>query len=55
MPKNYKPEKRAGGILEGVAYADGKGGYIPFANKPAPNYGARGKAAAKMIRKKGGY
>lgn len=57
MPKNYKSEKsKSNGVTEGVAYANGKGSYIPFSSNTAKTYGgqARAKAASK-IAQKGGY
>lgn len=46
-------EKRKGGLIDGVAYANGKGGYLPFAKKPAKAYSGQARATAAKRMKKG--
>jgi hypothetical protein len=55
MPKNYKSEKPKGGVVEGVAYANGKGGYIPFSSNTAKTYGGQARAAAAKNSLRKGY
>lgn len=53
MAKSYKPEKAKGRVTDGVAYANGKGGYIPFSSNKATTYGGQDRAKAAMKAVKG--
>lgn len=56
MPKKYKSEKAKGnGVVEGVAYANGKGGYIPFSTNAATTYGGQARATAAKNSLRKGY
>ena len=53
MAGKGKSERMKGGVVDGVAYANGKGGHMAYSKKVHPSYGgqARAKAAKSMIGK----
>ena len=51
FPKK-KSEKMKGGVVDSVAYSNGKGGHIPYA---APKVGRNPRSVAAGKMKKGGY
>lgn len=53
MPKKYKSEKAKSGVVEGVAYANGKGGYLPFSSNKAATYSGQDRAKAALKSMKG--
>ena len=58
MPTKYLSEKGKHGFTDGVAYATGKGAYIPFVAKKPGNVktsAARSNAAKSMLRGKEKY